>query len=51
MGGKEINQNSAKMGGNVIMAANSSRREIKELKETCGVETTLNIWYEIGEEK
>ena len=36
---------------NDIMAANPSRRKIKELKETCVVETTLKIWYEIGGKK
>ena len=36
---------------NDIMAAKPSRKEIKELKETCLVETTIKIWYEIGGKK
>ena len=45
---RKLNRIAQKWGKNDIMAVKPSRREIKELKETCVVETTLKIWYEIG---
>ena len=48
---RKLNRIAQKWGKNGIMAVKPSRREIKELKETCVVETTLKIWYGIGEKK
>ena len=45
---RKLTRIAQKWGENDIMAANPPRREIKVLKETCIVEITLKIWYEIG---